>query len=339
MKKLTSILLALTLMIASTSMVFGADEYVVKEGDTLAKIAAKYDTSYEELAKLNNIKNPHMIMVGDKLVVSMPEVAETTKPEPEVVVPEYTTEDLNEQLMMATLWVQNSAEFRALSYQTFSLAKMLVEKDLLDETVEEPRAIVVDLDETILDNSPYEAWLIGQDRGYSSSTWNPWIRLGVAPAMPGAVDFLKFCEENNVEVFYVSNRKVLDDNSGYEGTVKNLKALGLPNVDEEHVLLRTGSSNKDERRAIAQDGRHIVLYMGDNLNDFLHDFADLTVEERFAKTDEYKEEFGKKFVVMPNPMYGEWEGAMYEFNWGASAQEKDQMRKDLLNRWEYEVAE
>ncbi len=321
MKKRISFLLAIVLFVSSSLSIFGAEQYTVKEGDTLAKIAKQFDMTYEELAKLNNISNPHSICIGDMLAVG----------------PVYTTEELNEQLVMATLWVQASAEYRALAYQTFSLAQMLIQKDLEDETVDKPRAIVVDLDETILDNSPYEAWLIGKDFGYSSSTWNPWIQLGVAPAIPGAVDFLKFCEENNVEVFYVSNRKVLDDNSGYEGTVKNLKALGLPNVDETHVLLRTGSSDKTERRTMAEEGHHVVLYMGDNLNDFLHDFAGLSVDERLTKTDEYKKEFGKKFIVMPNPMYGEWEGAIYNFNWKSSAEERNEMRKNTLKTWEREV--
>ncbi len=320
MKKRISILLVLVLLMSSSTMVFGADEYIIQKGDTLAKIAAEYGMSYEEIAELNGITNPNMIYVGEKLVLGS----------------SYTTEDLNEQLVMATLWVQDSAEYRALAYQTFSLAKMLIEQDLMDETVTEPRAIVVDLDETILDNSPYEAWLVGKDFGYSSSTWNPWIQAGIAPAIPGAVEFLEFCEENEVEVFYVSNRKVLDDNSGYAGTVKNLVALGLPYVDEEHVLLRTGSSDKTERRAMAEDGHHVILYMGDNLNDFLQDFAGLSVDERFAKTDEYKEEFGTKFIVMPNPMYGEWEGAIYDFNWGATAEEKDEIRKSTFDTWNYE---
>lgn len=316
MKRIISLILVM--MMLFTMSVFGEDTYIVEEGDTLAKIAAKYDLTVEDLVGLNTLKDPNMIFVGDTIML----------------MPSYTTEDLNEQLMMATLWVQSSSEFRALSYQAFNLAEMLIEKDLMDESVTEPRAIVVDLDETILDNSPYEAWLIGKDFGYSSSTWNPWIQAGIAPPMPGAVEFLKFCEDNNIEVFYVSNRKVLDDNSGYEGTVKNLLALGLPNVDEEHVLLRTGSSNKTERRTMAEDGNHIILYMGDNLNDFVHDFAGLGVADRFSKTDEYKDEFGKKFVVMPNPMYGEWEGSVYDFNWGASAKEKDKMRKDALSTWD-----
>lgn len=331
-RKGLSLVLALIMVLTCTTAAYAAT-YTVKSGDTLSKIAEMYDTTYQELAETNDIANPNLIFVGDVLVVDeAEEVVDIVEP-----VDVYSTVDLNEQLVMATAWYQASAEFRALSYQTFNLAKMMVEKDLEDDDVDMPRAVVVDLDETILDNSPYEAWLIGKDFGYSSATWNPWIQAGLAPALPGAVDFLMFCEDNDVEVFYVSNRKVLDDNSGYTGTEMNLNNLGLPYVDEEHLLLRTASSDKTERRAMAEDGNHVIFYMGDNLNDFLHDFAGLTVDERFTLTDDYMDDFGSKFIVMPNPMYGEWEGVIYEFNWGASDEEKSDMRKDIFDTWDYTV--
>lgn len=325
--------LALIMLLTFTTAAY-ASTYTVESGDTLSKIAEMYDTTYQELAEMNDIMNPNLIFPGDILVID--EEMEEVEPEPESE-DVYSAEDLNEQLVMAAAWYQASAEFRALSYQTFNLATMMVELDLEKDTVEMQRAIVVDLDETILDNSPYEAWLIGKDFGYSSDTWNPWIQAGIAPALPGAVEFLLFCEDNDVEVFYVSNRKVLDDNSGYMGTMNNLNDLGIPYVDEEHLLLRTASSDKTERRSLVENENHVILYMGDNLNDFLQDFAGISVDERFTITDEYKEEFGSKFIVMPNPMYGEWEGAIYDFDWGTTEEEKSNMRKDSLTLWDYTV--
>lgn len=333
MKRKLSIFVSLLMVLSMVFTVSGlAASYTVIEGDTLGEIATANGTTYQKLAEINDISNPSLIHVGDVI-----ELEDAMAVEEEMAVDEFTAKDLNEHLVMSTLWVQAAAEFRAMSYQTFNLAEMLVEKDLADTTVTMPRAIVVDLDETILDNSPYEAWLVGKDFGYSSSTWNPWITEGVAPAMPGAVEFLQYCEANDVAVYYVSNRKVLDDNSGYAGTVKNLEALNLPNVDAEHVLLRTAESDKTVRRTTAETGNHVVLYMGDNLNDFLQDFSGLGVEERYALTDMYKADFGSKFIMMPNPMYGEWEWSVQEFNYGASDAEKDQMRKDALTTWDYTV--
>ncbi len=320
MKKITSLLLAVLLIMTLSMGAFAMDSYVIEQGDTLYRISGKVGVSIEELVELNGIENPNLIYTGDLLKL----------------VPDYSTMELNEQLVMATAWFQQSAEMRAISYQTFNFAKVLVDMDLADETVTaETRAIVVDLDETIIDNSDYEAWLIGKDFGYSSSTWNPWIQAGIAPALPGAVEFLNYVADQGVHVYYISNRKVLDDNSGYIGTKANLMALGLPFADEEHLLLRTGSSNKTERRTYVEDQHHVILYMGDNLNDFLADFAGIGVDERLAVTDQYKAEFGKKFIVMPNPMYGEWEGSIYNFNWGFSPLEKSEARKDILRIWDH----
>ena len=85
----------------------------------------------------------------------------------------YTTQDLNEQLVMATLWMQTSAEFRALCYQTFNLARMNLDAFLDSHKSDKPVAVIVDADETVIDNSAYEAFLIGQNFCYYSKTWNP----------------------------------------------------------------------------------------------------------------------------------------------------------------------
>lgn len=247
----------------------------------------------------------------------------------------YSTRDLNEQLVMATLWMQSSAEFRALSYQAFNVAAMNLDSFMAAYTGSKPVAIIVDADETVIDNSAYEAWLIGQDFGYSSKTWTPWMEAAEATAMPGAKEFLNYAAAKGVEVFYVSNRKMV----GYDGTKKNLMALGFPHVDEKHLLLRTDSSDKQARRDIVAADYEIALLMGDNLNDFTSDFMKKTVEERLAETDKIKDQWGTRFIVLPNPTYGEWEGTVYKGNWGASAAEKDQMRKSYLKKWDYQVPE
>ena len=247
----------------------------------------------------------------------------------------YSTRDLNEQLVMATLWMQSSAEFRALSYQAFNVAAMNLDSFLAAYTGSKPVAIIVDADETVIDNSAYEAWLVGQDFGYSSKTWTPWMEAAEATAMPGAKEFLNYAAAKGVEVFYVTNRKMV----GYEGTKKNLMALGFPNVDEKHLLLRTDSSDKQARRDMVTKDYEVALFLGDNLNDFTSNFRKKTVDERFVETDKIKDQWGTRFIVLPNPTYGEWEGAVYEGNWGASPAEKDQMRKSYLNKWDYQVPE
>ena len=246
--------------------------------------------------------------------------------------PPYTTRDLNEQLVMATLWMQTSAEFRALCYQAFNLARMNLDAFLESHTGPKPVAVITDVDETILDNSAYEAFLIGNDFGYSSETWNPWMDAARATAIPGAVDFLNYAKDRGVETFYVTNRK----QAGFEGTEKNLKALGFPFVDPKHLLVRTDSRDKQPRRDQVATDYAIALLIGDNLNDFSGVFRDNPIAERYAETDKARSEWGTRFIVIPNPTYGNWEGAIFDYNWGAPAAEKDKMRKSHLNRWDHQ---
>lgn len=319
-KRITSLLVAVIMVLTLLGgYVFADGTYTVKSGDVLWKIGKELGLDWKELAEYNDIKDPSRIYPGQTLNIP----SETTE--------EYTTEDLNEQLVMATLWMQKSAEYRSLCYQAFNMAKMLLDNDLANNTSDMPRAIVVDADETVIDNSAYEAHLVGKDYGYSSSTWNPWMDAAEAKAIPGALEFLTYAKEKGVEIFYITNRKMV----GYDGTVKNLKDLGFPDVDEKHMLLRTGSSDKEERRQIVTSEYRVVLYMGDNLNDFSSEFGKKSVEERFAATDANKDKFGIEWIVLPNPTYGEWEGAIYDYNWGASAEEKDEMRKEKLIKWDY----
>jgi 5'-nucleotidase (lipoprotein e(P4) family) len=243
----------------------------------------------------------------------------------------YTAKDLNEQSVLALDWVQTSAEFRALCYQSYNVARTNLDAFLASYSGSKPVAVSVDIDDTVLDNSAYQAWLVGQDFGYSSKTWGPWIASRQAKAVPGAVEFLNYAKNKGVEVFYISNIEM----AFYEGTEKRLQELGIPFADKKHLLLKTKSSDKQERRDIVAKDYEIALLLGDNLNDFLSAFRNKPIDARFAETDKVKDMFGKKFIVFPNPAYGDWEGAVYKGNFGASPAEKDKMRKDALERWNY----
>jgi 5'-nucleotidase (lipoprotein e(P4) family) len=245
---------------------------------------------------------------------------------------QYTTKDLNEQLVMATLWVQTSAEFRALCYQAFNLAKMNLDAFLSEYAGSKKVAISVDVDETLIDNSLYQAFLVGKDFGYSSKTWGPWQAAGQATAYPGAIEFLNYARLRGVEIFYITNIKM----QYYDDASKKLASLGFPFIDKEHLLFRTDTSNKQPRRDMVEKDYVIALFLGDNLNDFLSVFSKKPIDERSAEVDKIREEWGKRFIVFPNPMYGDWAAAVIKGNWGASAAEQDQMRKDHLRRWDYQ---
>lgn len=222
-----------------------------------------------------------------------------------------TQADSTTYLEGAVLWQQSSGERRALSYQTFALARMMLDRDLrMNRRSKMKRAIIVDVDETILDNSAFQASSAKNNRPYTPQLWTEWCNRAEAIAVPGAVEFLRYATSRGVRVFYVSNRKQIER----EGTATNLKKVGFPEVTEQTLLVRTDpkSSSKEPRRVSISSRYHVVLLMGDDLNDFSDVFENSkTVSSRNDSTERYKQQFGTRFIVLPNPIYGHWEDAIY----------------------------
>jgi 5'-nucleotidase (lipoprotein e(P4) family) len=217
----------------------------------------------------------------------------------------------NEYQVGAILWTQTSAEYRALAYQAFSLAKLRLDQDLGARArgrSAKPPAVIVDVDETVLDNSRYQAELVLRRAAYSGESWKAWCDRAEAGAVPGAVDFLNYAFRRGVHVFYITNRRQPEK----AGTVENLKKLGFPGVSEETVIIREqgASASKESRRQKVASRYRIALLVGDNLNDFSDDFAGKSVLDRKAQVDRERAEFGTRFIVIPNPMYGDWENAI-----------------------------
>jgi 5'-nucleotidase (lipoprotein e(P4) family) len=244
----------------------------------------------------------------------------------------YTTKDLNEQLVLATLWVQQAAEYRALCYQAYNTAKLMLDKDLKENRTKQKRAVIVDGDESSIEANLYEAYLIGNNLEYPQD-WFNWVASAEAKPLPGAVEFFNYAASKGVETFYVTNRKVaLED----QGTFENMKKFGFPYVDAKHLSYRRKgeSDNKEGRRLEVAKDYHIVLLIGDNLDDFTDAFFEKSIADRFGATDKLKAEFGSRFIVTPNPMYGTWEKALLNYKRNLPPEEKDRMRKALLRKWE-----
>jgi len=231
----------------------------------------------------------------------------------------------NDYLMMATLFQQKAAERRALSYQAFNMAKLMLNNQMRVSGLTKTLAIVVDIDETVLDNSPFEAKSIIENTEYPTY-WNEWCNLAKARPLAGSVEFLNYAKSKGVDVFYITNRKI----SLLEATLKNLNNYGFPFADKEHVLMRTNDSNKESRRNQVSANHHIFLMMGDNLGDFMHEFDNKSVKERFVLTDKYKDEFGRRFIVLPNPMYGSWVNELFDNNFELTKEEKITILKEKL---------
>jgi len=234
----------------------------------------------------------------------------------------------NTYIEAATLYQQASGEARALEYQTYVLARMLLDRDLGNRRIKMRRAIIVDVDETILDNSRYQEMLIKQGVNYPEG-WTDWCNRAEATSIPGALDFLKYANSRGVRVFYITNRKIAEK----DGTARNLKSLGFPEVNDETLLVRTNTETdtKEPRRQSVASHYHVVLLMGDNLNDFSDVFEkSKTVAARLDATEKNRSQFGTHFIVLPNAMYGDWENSIYDYNFKLNSEEKQAKRRALL---------
>lgn len=207
----------------------------------------------------------------------------------------------------AVLWQQHSGEYRALAFQAYNFARLSLIERLKEVSKDKKFCVVVDVDETVLDNSPFQGYEIKQGRSFDAKEWNDWTSKGIADTVPGALSFLNFAASQQVETFYITNR----DTSEMKGTLYNLKTLGFPNADEAHILLKTNTSDKEPRRQAVLEKYHILLLCGDNLSDFSNIFyrsGKNTIEQVNAE----KLNFGTRFIVLPNPMYGDWEKQFYK---------------------------
>ena len=232
----------------------------------------------------------------------------------------------SDHLTMAVLYQQTAAEYRALCYQAFNVAKYQLDQNLRIMGLQKQQAIVLDIDETVLDNSPYEAKCILENVNYPDY-WDEWMNASSAKAIPGVLDFLEYAESQSIEIYYITNR-----NEKYrDQTLKNLKMLGFPNAENKYLMLKTDESSKKDRRDLVSENNKIILLIGDNLNDFSEVFEKKSISERFELTDKNQQEFGKRFIVLPNAMYGEWEGALYDFDYSQSTSQKNELRMKHLS--------
>ncbi len=240
-----------------------------------------------------------------------------------VAVEEKTYAD---QRLMSTLWIQQSGEAELLCRQGFAYAWIKLQENLKGYNGEGQLAIVVDIDETILDNSPYEARIILDNENYSSESWNDWVMEASAPLVPGAKDFLMKASELGAVVYYVSNRKV----SQLDATIQNLERYNLPFADPDHVFLKSEDSDKTERRERIKFNNTVLLYVGDQLTDFSEELK-VVEQETFEYSTELLEQTMKYFIILPNPMYGGWESNLYQNRPGMTNEQKNEVRLRSLN--------
>lgn len=208
----------------------------------------------------------------------------------------------------AVLWQQHSGEYKALCYQAFALAKMrLQEKIAAHKKDKAPLAIITDIDETVLDNSPQQADDILHHTTYTEQSWKQWTSRAEAGALPGAVSFFQWADKVGVQIFYVSNRRPEER----AATIKNLSAAGFPQVDTVHLQMKDSTSDKEPRRERIRKKYTVALLLGDNLNDFDKMFYQQPAYTRQNLVRDNADLFGDIFIILPNAIYGDWESAIY----------------------------
>ncbi len=225
-----------------------------------------------------------------------------------------------QEQLNGVLWMQTSVEFQVSTVQAFRFAELRVRDALRDpkwtasleqssEYEQLPPAVITDVDETVLDNSPFQARLVRGNTEFDAAKWNSWVNEARADALPGAKEFISFLKANGVTVFYVTNR------SQERSTLDNIQRVLDPDVTPEQVLCKNEKpgwgSDKTSRRAFLAKKYRILLLLGDDYNDFTF-LGAVSPENRIRKAQAQSDFWGRKWILISNPLYGSWERALYE---------------------------
>jgi 5'-nucleotidase (lipoprotein e(P4) family) len=195
-------------------------------------------------------------------------------------------------------------------------------------------AVILDIDETVLDNSPYQARLVRDGKEFDEFSWSEWCREKRAKPLPGALEFTQAAARRGITVFYLSNR-AQDLN---EATLANLRADGFPISDRENVFLGLGTllegceqigTEKGCRRERVGRKHRVLMQFGDQVGDFVDVLAN-TPDGRRAAIEPYGEWIGERWFVLPNPTYGSWEPALFNNDWTQPATVRRKAKIDAL---------
>jgi 5'-nucleotidase (lipoprotein e(P4) family) len=229
----------------------------------------------------------------------------------------------------AVLWQQHSGEYKALCYQAFALAKIrLMEKITAHKKDKAPLAIVTDIDETVLDNSPQQANDIVHNTTYTEGSWKDWTSKAQATALPGAVQFFQWADKMGIQCFYVSNRRPEER----DASIRNLRLAGFPQADTLHVQMKDSTSDKEPRRVVIRTKYTIAMLLGDNLNDFDSMFYKQSSSVRCKLVQDNSNLFGDLFIMLPNAIYGDWESAIWNGKKPTPA-EADKLKYEALKTY------
>jgi 5'-nucleotidase (lipoprotein e(P4) family) len=205
-------------------------------------------------------------------------------------------ENPQERFYYGTLYFQKSGEVKAHYLQVYNMASDVL-KSKMRNFKGQRACVILDADETIMDNSPYQGWLYENNAVYTNETWDRWVRSGQAKLLPGVKDFFETMKQLGVTPYILTNRK----SYLMDATLSNLSSLGI-RLEREQIMGRGKIHSKKERRAVVEKNCKVLLLIGDNLSDFNDDFASKRVQGVFKN----QRHFGRDYFILPNPMYGDW---------------------------------
>lgn len=198
-------------------------------------------------------------------------------------------------------WFRSSAEQRAAFLQAYRVAgERLVA--LSEGRSRGTWGVILDADETVLDNSRYQQERALVDSGYTEASWSRWVARREATALPGSLTFIRDVQTRGGRVAIVTNRTAAE----CDDTRANLRAEG---IEADVVLCKAETSDKNPRFAQVAAGVNgllpleVIMWIGDNIQDF----PGMTQAPMRTAPDSAYTDFGRRFVLLPNPMYGSWE--------------------------------
>ncbi|MDP1967055.1 MAG: HAD family acid phosphatase [Reyranella sp.] len=248
-------------------------------------------------------------------------------------------------MLLATLWTQRSVEYKGNALTVFALARIRLDEALADKNwtaspAEQkadyqnlPPAVILDIDETLLDNSRFQVWMLRNNQTFSTKTWNQFCAAQISTAIPGAVEFTKYADSKGVKVFYITNRGAETE----KDTRENMAKFGFPmggNVDT--FLMQNEkpewASAKGTRRAVVTKDYRVLLNIGDNFGDFDDRYrtSDAERQKAFEADMAY---WGRQWLVIANPTYGSFDTAPFGHDFKKPREEQRKAKWDVLESW------
>jgi len=248
-------------------------------------------------------------------------------------------------LLLATLWTQRAVEYKANVLTVFALARIRLDEALADkgwtaapaeqtgDFANLPPAVVIDVDETLLDNSKYQVWMMRANQSFSTRSWNQFCAAQVSTAIPGAVEFTKYADSKGVKVFYVTNRGVETE----KDTRENMQKLGFPMGGNVDTFLMQGekpdwTGAKGTRRAVIAKDYRVLLNIGDNFGDF-DDRYRTSEADRMKAFEAGQPYWGRQWLMLANPTYGSFDTAPFGHDFKKSREEQRKAKWDVLEAW------